>query len=67
MNPIFETRSPRNGGNRARANRDLRNAERLDTTETLKVLQAKRLCAVFGCAEATGYTLASLAFGEAKR
>jgi hypothetical protein len=42
MNPIFETRSPRNGGNRARANRDNRNVERLDTTESLKALQVKR-------------------------
>jgi adenylate kinase len=67
MNPIFETRSPRNGGNRARANRDNRNAERLDTTETLKAHQVRRLCVAFGCAEATGYTLAVLAFGEAKR
>jgi hypothetical protein len=67
MNPIFEKRSPRNGGNRARANRDHQNSERLDTTESLMALQAKRLRAVFGCAEATGYALASLAFGETKR
>jgi hypothetical protein len=62
MNPIFEKRSPRNGGNRARANRDHQNAERLDTTESLMALQAKRLRAVF-----RGYALASLAFGETKR
>lgn len=68
MNPIYETRSPRNGANRARANQVIRNkAERLDNTETLKDLQAKRLRSILGCTEATALTLAVLAYGEAKR
>ena len=67
MNPIFEMRSPRNGGNRARADRDRQAAECLDSTKYLRSLQVKRLRVLVGCTKATASTLATLAFGEVKR
>ena len=64
MNQVFETRSPRTGWNQARANRDLRNAERLDTTESLKRLQAQRIRASVRCTNEVARTLAYLVYGE---
>lgn len=66
MNQVFETRSPRDGWNHARANRDDWNAEHPISTESLKCLQAKRFCNIIGCTEATAYTLVFLAYGEGR-
>jgi hypothetical protein len=65
MNRTPKMRSQRNGGNRALAIQD-RDAEHLDSTESLKILQARRLCSIIGCSEASGFTLASLAYGEGR-
>lgn len=66
MNQVFETRSPRDGWNHARANRDDWNAEHFNSTKFLKCLQARRFCNIIGCTEATAYTLALLAYGEGR-
>jgi hypothetical protein len=67
MNPVFESRNPRSGSNRARGNRDRQAVESLDSTKSPRSLQVKRLRVLIGCTEATASTLATLAFGEAKR
>lgn len=67
MNLTFETKSPRTGWHQARAVTQAdRNAERLDSTEALKALQARRLCNILGCSEAAAFTLAALAYGEGR-
>jgi hypothetical protein len=67
MNPVFETRSPRNGCSRARANRDGQSLGCFDSTKSIKSLQVKRLCALTGCTQDTAAMLACLVFGEGRR
>jgi hypothetical protein len=63
--PDPETRSPRNGGNRARANR---NIEALNNAETtLSGLQTQRLRRVFALSRPFAEIVASLYFGRAER
>jgi hypothetical protein len=63
--PDPETRSPRNGGNRARANRKI---EVLNSFEdTLPALQAQRLRRRFSIALPYAEVVASLHFARAER
>ncbi len=57
MNRVFETRSPRTGGNQARANRVvIRQAEQPVSIESPSALQAQRLRASLKCAEEVAIT-----------
>jgi hypothetical protein len=63
--PYPRTRSPRNGGNRARANRKI---EVLNTFEdTLPARQTQRLCHRFALSTPYAEVVAALHFGRAER
>lgn len=66
MNYTLETRGPAKAATKARAIRVVRTAEQFDIIGAVKNLQAQRLRAMLGCSEAMAFTLASLAYGEAR-
>jgi len=65
MHYALETRSPAKAATKARANRVSR-TEQPDFIGAAKILQARRLRNLLGCSEALAFTLASLAYGEAR-
>lgn len=66
MHYALETRSPAKAATKARANRVIWTTEQPDITAAAKMLQARRLRNLLGCSEALAFTLASLAYGEAR-
>lgn len=65
--PDPETRSPRNGGNRARADRNLEVAQHLNNATDTAKLQARRLISVFRLSAAVAVVTAELAYAAGGR